>query len=104
MNWNKFIKVEVRLPYITRGCTLGYSRQDLTIYPDSIWFTGHTSENLRWKAEFWLNNRHILISGKATPKSTYVFNLTSYKLEATNTHDGIRPGNEKYSVKFISCS
>lgn len=101
-NWNKHIRVEVKLPYITQGCTLDYFPQDLDITHEDIWISGHNKEALCWKAYFHVGEYPILIMGKATTKDGKNAKTTTYKLSAWCSVDGTNKGKEQYECRIIS--
>ena len=109
-NWKNKIVVEVKLPYTTQGCTLDYLTAKIEILQDSVSFSGHNKDTLRWKSEQSYGDYRILISGKAVTapkkKQKFVYSVvcrtTTYKVTAFYTYDGINNGNEQYKVKVIS--
>ena len=103
--WNEQIKIEVMLPYITQGCTLGHLKAEITIYNDMIWCFGDNS--LTWKASTHYGDEHLLFVGKCEPRiedGHIVAYPTTHKIEVHNTHDGIRPGREQYKAIVIAAA
>lgn len=98
-NWKNNIEIEVRLPYITQGCTLGYYWHYIKLTNEDIWFSGDV-DSLRWKADIRRSNLRLLISGKATTKDGKTCETTTYKLTAFITYNGINNGLEKYKVRL----
>ncbi len=101
-NWNKDITLEVTLPYITQGCTLGHLDAKIRILSEDIWFDGHDKDSLCWKAYVRYGDYPILVMGKATTKKGRDFNTSTYKISAWNTCDGMTKGKEQYRTKVLS--
>lgn len=93
-NWSNYIKLEVQLPYVTQGCTLGYLKAELKITNEDIWLSG-----MYWKAYIKWGDYPILVMGKITTK----YNLTNYKVSAWCTTDGMTNGKEQYKCRVVSC-
>ena len=103
-HWNNNIKIEVKLPYITQGCTLDYLTANLNITNEDIWFSGHDKGNLCWKAYIAWGDYPILIIGKATTNDGKTFNTTTYKVTAWCSCDGMTKGKEQYKTRVLSYS
>ena len=97
--WKNKIVVEVKLPYITQGCTLGYLTAELTITREDIWYVGHDHESRKWKAYVGYGEYPIILSGKAVNSTARGDRPTTDKIEAWNTADGMEHGREKYKTK-----
>ena len=102
--WNNNIKIEVKLPYITQGCTLDYLTAKLNITNEDIWFSGHDKEGLCWKAYVTWGDYPILVFGKATTNDGKLFNTTTYKVTAWCSCDGTNKGKEQYKTRVLSYS
>ena len=100
-NWNNNIALEVKLPYITQGCTLDHLTAKINVTSEDIWFSGHCIENFCWKAYVSWGNYPILIIGKATTKDGKTAKMTTYKVSAWSTYDGMTKGKQ-YKTKVIS--
>ena len=98
-NWKNKIVVEVKLPYITQGCTLDYLTAKITVSTEDIWYSGHNRETRKWKAYIRWGEYPILLFGKAVNTAKNIDRPTTYKVEAWNTCDGVEHGNEKYKTK-----
>ena len=94
--WNDNITIEVKLPYITQGCTLGYLSAKLDITQDDIWLSWGD-----WKCCISYGDTKIMLSGKNVYKNGEVL-TTTHKVKASNTYDGIHHGNEEYKVKILA--
>lgn len=94
--WNKKLTVEVKLPYVTQGCTLDYFTATINILPDDIWIT----EGGLWKAEVYYGDYKILFAGKSTPKGfkglDTIWQPTTYKVHAFGECD------KHYSCRVVS--
>ena len=101
-NWENNIKLEVRLPYCTQGCTLDYLKAELNISPEDIWFSGNDRDSRVWKAYITWGDYPILVIGKATntPKKGDI--STTYNVTAWCSCDGMTAGHEQYNVKVLS--
>ena len=103
-HWNNNIEVEVKLPYITQGCTLDYLTANLNVTNEDIWFSGHDKESLCWKAYIPWGDYPILIIGKATTNDGKLFNTTTYKVTAWCSCDGMTKDKERYKTRVLSYS
>ncbi len=83
--WKKFIKLEVRLPYLTQICTLGHIKAELTITDEDIW---RLDDPWKWKAYIRYGDYGISIWGKAVPKGAFDFNATTHCIAAWQTCEG----------------
>ena len=90
--WKNEIKVQVTLPYITQGGTLGNLYPEITITSEDIWFLDGY-----WKAYIAWGDYPILFYGKATRNG-----MTTHKVQAFCSCDGTSKGKEEYKVKVIS--
>lgn len=97
--WSDNITIEVRLPYITQGCALGYLSAKLDITAEDIWLSWSGD----WKCCISYGDAKILLSGKNVLKNGE-FIHTTHKVKATNTYDGINHGNEQYKVKVLAAA
>ncbi len=103
-NWKNNISLEVKLPYITQGCTLDYLTANINISSEDIWFSGHDKDSLCWKAYISYGNYPILVIGKATTKNGRDFSTTTYKISSWCSCDGMTKGKEQYRTKVLSYS
>lgn len=101
-NWKNNIEVEVRLPYITQGCTLDYLTAKINVTDEDIWFSGNSLEDFCWKAYIRYGDYPILIIGKATTKDGRTAKTTTYKVSAWCSCDGMTKGKESYKTKVVS--
>ena len=101
-NWNNYITLEVTLPYVTQGCTLGQLTARIHIDMDDIWFSGHDKESLCWKAYVPYGDYPILVIGKATTTNGRDFKTTTHKVSAWCSCDGMTKGKERYKTKVIA--
>lgn len=97
--WKNKIVVEVKLPYITQGCTLDYLTAELTVTREDIWYSGYDRESRKWKAYIGYGDYLILLYGKAVNTPEHGDRPTTCKIEAWNTADGMERGCEKYKTK-----
>ena len=102
--WNNNITIEVKLPYITQGCTLDYLTAKINITSEDIWFDGHDKDSLCWKAYVHYGDYPILVIGKATTNNGRDFNTTTHKVTAWHSWDGMTKGKEQYRRKVLSYS
>ncbi len=103
-NWEKKINLEVRLPYVTQGCTLGHLTAKIKILSEDIWFFGHSKDALWWKAYIRYGDYPILVIGKATTTNGHDFKTTTHKVSAWCSCDGLTKGKEQYKTKVIAYS
>ena len=102
-NWKNNISVEVKLPYTTQGCTLGYLTAKLNITNEDIWFSD--TYGLCWKADLSWGDYRILVIGKATTKDYKTCATTTYKVSAWPTWDGMNKAEGKqYKCRVVSYS
>lgn len=101
-NWNNNIALEVKLPYITQGCTLDHLTAKINVTSEDIWFAGHNKSNLCWKAYIPWGDYPILVIGKATTTNGHDRRTTTYKVTAWCSCDGMTKGKEQYKTKVIS--
>ena len=101
-NWNESIRVEVKLPYITHGCTLGRLTAEITITASDIWFSGHDRESRVWKAYVHWGDYPVLIMGKAVNTPKHGDRQTTCKVGAWCSCDGMIAGKEKYATRVLA--
>lgn len=100
--WKENINVEVMIPYITQGCTIGRLTAKLSITPSDIWFSGNDCDSRVWKAYISWGDYPILIIGKATNTPGHGDQATTYKVTAWCSCDGMTSGKEQYKTKVLS--
>ena len=100
--WNNNITIEVILPYVTQGCTLGHATVKINITSEDIWLSGDSKDSLRWKAYIRYGEHPILITGKATTKDGKTAATTTHKVTAWCTCDGMTKGKEQYKAKVVT--
>lgn len=78
-NWKKNIRIEVRLPYITHGCTLGYINAKIDVSISDVWISGNA-----WKASISWGEYSLMVSGKATYTTSGIARPTTYKVSVSD--------------------
>ena len=94
--FNNSIKISVRIPYITQGCTLEYSWIDFKITSEDVWYSGNV-----WKASAWYGDNHLLFQGKITNTRNGEIHTSTNKIRVTNTYDGMYEGYLSFKAKVI---
>lgn len=105
--WKENIDIEVRLPYITQGCTTDYLTAKFLVTPSDIWFSGNDRDSRVWKANVHYGDYNILVTGKAVNTPEHGDRMTTYKVKAYHTFDGMFPagewvGDREYKTRVLS--
>lgn len=105
-NWKRFIEIEVSLPFITQGCTLGKWKTKIKITKEDIWFFFDV-----WRASVTIGDYKVGIFGKRSFRKTKrgfqsnasTYNVMAFRLLVGDT-DIPNNNSEFFKTRVVSWS
>ena len=98
-NWKRKISIEVQIPYVTQGCTIGILRPVIDILDEDVWYSQRG--RICWRAYIPWGDHPILVSGKLSLKRDGSTSTTTCKVRAHCSCDGMTEGKVEYKCRVV---